>query len=228
MRRNILLAGFALAIVIPSAAAAQETCEQRAHNRAAGTAIGAVAGALIGSSVAGHHDRAAGAVVGGVAGAVIGNQVAKGPADCRHAYGWYDDRGGWHANAVDPNLAWGYYDRRGEWVEGRPADYRPVEYRAPPPRGDWDDDRAWGDRPGYPDLRAYEDRIREEIRHGVRDGRIDRGEARDLMGRLRDIRADEARMFETRGDRLPPDARHRLRERLRDLDRDVDRAARYR
>ena len=55
MRGKLLLAGFALAVILPTAASAQETCEERASNRAAGTAIGAVACALLGAGVAGHH-----------------------------------------------------------------------------------------------------------------------------------------------------------------------------
>jgi hypothetical protein len=223
MRRKILLAGLALAIVAPAAASAQETCEQRAHNRVAGTAVGAVAGALVGSAVGGRHDGTSGAVVGGLAGAVIGNQVAKGPADCRHAYGWYDNGGRWHANNVDSNAAWGYYDRRGEWVAGQPADYRPAPRRPGPA---WDDDRDWG-RGGDPELSRWEDRLRAEIREGVRDGRIERDEARGLMGQLRDIRRDEAREADMHGDHLPREARERLRDRLRHLDRRIGHARRY-
>lgn len=214
MRRNLLAAGFALGVLIPTAAFAQETCEQRSQNRVAGTAIGALAGALLGGSVAGHHHKGEGAVIGGVAGAVIGNQVAKGPQDCQHAYGWYDNGGRWHANAVDPSAAWGYYDQRGQWVEGRPADYRPVVQ-------DWDDrDRYEGG--GYPEFRRMEDHIREEIREGVREDLIEPEDARDLMGQLRDIRMDEMREFQVHGDRLPYDDRDQIRRRLIQLDRQVD------
>lgn len=134
MRRKILIAGLAGAIALPVAAHAQTTCEERAQNRVAGTAVGAVAGALFGSGLAGKGHKTDGAMLGAVAGAVVGNQVAKGPKDCVHAYGWYDNRGGWHANNTDPSVAWGYYDRRGEWVEGRPADWRPADYRPGPDR----------------------------------------------------------------------------------------------
>ena len=219
MRRSMLTLGAAVAIALPAMAHAQETCEQRSQNRVAGTALGAVAGALLGSAVSGHGHKTTGAVVGGVAGAVIGNQVAKGPKDCQHAYGWYDDEGRWHANNVEPNAAWGYYDRNGEWVEGRPADYRPVEYA--PPRPDWDD-AALFDGPGYPEFRHMELRIHDHIRDGVRDGVIHHDDARDLMQQLRDIRGEEMRQYRDHGDYLPPDDRVRLRMRLRELDRLVE------
>lgn len=219
MRRKIMAAGVAAAIALPVAAHAQTTCEERSQNRAAGTAVGAVAGALLGGSVASKGRKTEGAVLGGVVGAVIGNQVAKGPKDCQHAYGWYDNGGGWHANNVDPNAAWGYYDRRGEWVAGRPADYRPIEYRPGPGPGREDWDRFdFLDGPGYPEFHDTEFRIRDRIRDGVRDGRIERADARDLMQQLRDIRADEVRLYRDFGPRLRPDERVRLRMRLRDLE----------
>jgi hypothetical protein len=222
MRHKMLIAGFALAVMLPAAAQAQETCEQRSQNRTAGTVAGGLVGALLGSAVAGHGHKTDGAVVGGVAGAIVGNQVAKGPKDCQHAYGWYDNGNRWHANNVDPNAAWGYYDRRGVWVEGRPADYRPVEYRAPDrDRGDWD--RAeFLDGPGYAEFRDMEAHIRDDIRAGFREGSLRRDDAQDLMARLRDIRADEVRFYHDDGDRLRHDDRQRLRMRLRDLDRRVD------
>jgi hypothetical protein len=39
MRKNLLLAGFAVAALLPSLAMAQETCEQRSTNRVVGTPI---------------------------------------------------------------------------------------------------------------------------------------------------------------------------------------------
>jgi hypothetical protein len=226
MRRKMLMASLALAVVLPAAAHAQETCEQRSQNRTAGTVAGGLLGALLGSAVAGHGHKTDGAVVGGVAGAIVGNQVAKGPKDCQHAYGWYDNGNRWHANNVDPNAAWGYYDRRGAWVEGRPADYRPVEYRPPDrDRGDWDH-FDFLDGPGYPEFQRSEWRIRDQIREGVRDGRIQREDAHDLMAQLRDIRADEVRFYHDDGERLRPDDRVRLRMRLRDLDHLVGQVSR--
>ena len=227
MQRKHLVAGFAMAALLPSFAFAQETCEQRAQNRVAGTVVGGVAGALLGSAVAGRNDKAAGAVVGGIAGAVVGNQLAKGPADCQHAYGWYDNGGRWHAGNADPQVASGYYDREGQWVYGRPVDYRPppVAVVAPPVRREWDD-RAYDDEfraaPGYPEFRDREDRIRFMIRDGVRDDRIERDDARDLFEQLRDIRREEAREYQIHGPRLSRDDYERISDRLARLDRRVD------
>src|SRR5438445_13617143 len=52
MRSKLLMAGFSLAVLIPAAAQAQTTCEQRSQNRTAGTVVGGLAGALLGSAVA--------------------------------------------------------------------------------------------------------------------------------------------------------------------------------
>jgi hypothetical protein len=238
MRKNYLLAGFAMAALLPSFAFAQETCEQRAQNRVAGTVIGGVAGALLGGAVTNTRDKTTGAVVGGVAGAVIGNQLAKGPADCQHAYGWYDNGGRWHAGSADVSVASGYYDRDGRWVYGRPVDYRPpqpaVVYAPPPqpqvvyapaPRRDWDDryyDDEFRNAPGYPDFRDREDRIRAMIRDGVRGDWLEREGARDLLDQLRDIRREEARQYQIYGPRLPRDDYERISNRLARLDHRVD------
>jgi len=210
MGRKLILAGFALAVIIPSAASAQETCQERAANRVAGTAVGAVAGALLGSAVAGHGDKGTGAVVGGVAGAVIGNQLAKGPRDCQHAYGWYDNGGRWHANAVDPAAAHGYYDRRGVWVDGRPADYRPVDYRpAPPPP-------AYGPPPPAPgwELDRRIDWLQQRIDRGRADGSLDRREAHRVEGELVHIRGQEDMLRDRGGGRLSERDRSMLEARL--------------
>jgi hypothetical protein len=123
MRIQTLVAGVCAAALIPTAALAQQTCEQRQNDRVAGTVVGAGIGAIAGSAVAGHGDRSEGAVIGGVAGALIGNQVARGQPDCTRAYGFYDNNGAWHANAVARNNAAGYFDRSGGWVEGAPRGY---------------------------------------------------------------------------------------------------------
>jgi hypothetical protein len=120
MRNHLLVAGIAAAAFLPSFAAAQTSCEQQHNNRVASTVAGGAIGALIGSAVAGHGDKTTGAVIGGVGGAVIGNQAGKGSADCAHAYGYYDTKGAWHANAVARTEARGYYDRSGRWVDGAP------------------------------------------------------------------------------------------------------------
>ncbi len=123
MRIQTLVAGACAAALIPTVALAQQTCEQRQSSRVAGTVAGAGLGAVAGAAVAGRDDRGKGAVIGGVAGALIGNQMAKGGADCARAYGYYDNQGAWHANAVARGQAAGYFDRSGEWVAGAPRGY---------------------------------------------------------------------------------------------------------
>lgn len=89
------------------------------------------------------------------------------------------------------------------------------------PRGDYD--RGWRGRfSGYPEFRGIEDHIRSEIQEGVRDDLIERDDARDLFGQLRDIRAQEAREFRVHGWNLPQDDRYRIRARLQQLDHQVD------
>lgn len=230
MPNKHLLTALVVAVAMPALARAQETCEQRAQDRTAGTVVGALAGALLGGAVSNHSEKTTGAVVGGVAGAVVGNQLAKGPADCHQAYGWYDNAGRWHSGYANEGAATGYYGRGGRWVYGRPA-----EYRAPPPppplRTDWDDryyDAEFSQAPGYPDFRDREDHIRFLIRDSVRDDLIDRGDARDLLEQLRDIRREEAREYQIHGARLPRDDYERISDRLARLDRRVDEVRRER
>jgi hypothetical protein len=123
MRRLFLVAGLAVAALIPSLASAQQTCEQQRDNRVVGTVAGAGIGALVGSAIAPRGDRTAGALIGGGVGAVVGNQATKPQADCAHAYGYYDRNNQWHANSVDRADAAGYYDRDGAWVDGAPNGY---------------------------------------------------------------------------------------------------------
>jgi hypothetical protein len=87
------------------------------------------------------------------------------------------------------------------------------------PRGDWY--RRWRFA-GYPEFRGIEDHIRREIQDGVRQDLIERDDARDLMGQLRDIQTSEAREYQVHGWNLPGDDRERLRARLDQLDRLVD------
>lgn len=123
MRIHQLVAGVAVAALMPTLALAQVTCEQRSTNRVVGTVAGAGLGALLGSAIAGHGDRTTGAVIGGVGGAVAGNQLTKGHGDCSRAYGYYDNAGAWHASNVARDNAQGYYDRQGQWVDGAPNGY---------------------------------------------------------------------------------------------------------
>jgi hypothetical protein len=225
MRAPFASAVLAAALLVPVVASAQETCRERAANRAAGTAVGAVAGALLGGAVAGRHDRAAGAIVGGVAGGLVGNQLAKGPPDCAHAYGWYDNDGVWHANNVGPGVAYGYYDRNGGWVEGAPPEYpaqpSPAAYGA----GAYGagaygaSNRAWT---GYPEFRSWEYRIRTNIEADVANDLIAPDDARDLMHQLGDIEVKEAAEFRAHGWDLPYDDRQRIQYSFEQLDRSVD------
>jgi hypothetical protein len=180
MRKHLLFAGFAAASLIPTLAFAQETCEQRSANRAAGTAVGAVAGALLGSAVAGHGEKGAGAVVGGVGGAIIGNQASRGPRDCAHAYGYYDNGGRWHDNHVDRSVAYGYYDREGVWVDG-----------VPPNVGSYGANASYESRRNTMDIDSRIARIDERIQRGRDDGSLSRYEARDATAALADIRREE-------------------------------------
>jgi len=179
MRKNLLLAGFAAATLIPSMALAQVTCEQRSANRAAGTAVGAVAGALLGSAVAGHGDKGTGAVIGGVGGAVIGNQLSRGPRDCAHAYGYYDNDNRWHDNGVDRSVAYGYYDRNGVWIDG------------PPNVAGYSANASYNSRVNTMDVDTRIARIDERIDRGRADGSLSRREVRMAMNRLNDIRREE-------------------------------------
>ena len=101
-----------------------------------------------------------------------------------------------------------------------PSPYRQVQYYDQR-RGDFDRDqgRRWG---GYPEFRDIENHIRREIQEGVREDLLERDDARDLMGQLRDIQMQEAREFRVHGWSLPDDDRYRIRARLEQLDRLVD------
>lgn len=139
--RNLILAGLAAA-TLTTAASAQETCQERRQNRTVGTVAGAGIGAILGGAIGGNG---LGVALGAVSGGVAGNQLARGPEDCTHAYGYYDNRGGWHANRVDPAAATGFYDRDGRWVQGAPAGYYDRD-------GRWiagDANRGYRDRNGY-------------------------------------------------------------------------------
>ena len=208
MRKHFLLAGFAAASLIPSLAMAQVTCEQRSANRAAGTAVGAVAGALLGSAVAGHGDKGTGAVIGGVGGAVIGNQLSRGPRDCAHAYGYYDNDNRWHDNHVDRSVAYGYYDRHGVWVDG-----------APPNVGGYGVNTSYESRQNTLSVDSRIARIDQRIQRGRRDGSLSRREAREARDHLNDIRAEyRARQ---RDGRLSDRDETRLQARLDRLAADV-------
>ena len=101
-----------------------------------------------------------------------------------------------------------------------PAPYHQAQYYDQR-RGDFDRDhgRRWS---GYPEFRGIETHIRGEIQEGVREDLLERDDARDLMGQLRDIQMQEAREFRVHGWNLPDDDRYSIRSRLEQLDRLVD------
>lgn len=88
------------------------------------------------------------------------------------------------------------------------------------PNGDYGARR--GRFTGYPQFRGIEAHIRGEITEAVRDDMIERRDARDLMGQLRDIQMQEAREFRSHGWNLPGDDQQRIRARLAELDHQVD------
>jgi hypothetical protein len=145
MRKLSLIGGIAAIALVPTLALAQQqTCEEQQNHRVAGTVGGAAVGALAGSAIAGRGHKTDGAILGGVVGAVIGNQATKPNQDCRHAYGYYDGNGAWHATDVEANNAAGYYDRDGRWVDGAPGGYYDRN-------GQWQsagNDRGYRDRNG--------------------------------------------------------------------------------
>jgi hypothetical protein len=179
MRKHLLAAGIAVAL-IPSLAMAQETCEQRSANRAAGTILGAIGGALLGNAVASHGGKTGGTIIGGVAGAAVGSNVAKGPHDCVHAYGYYDNDGRWHDNHTDRAVAYGYYDRQGVWIDG-----------PPPGVAGYASDAAYVSRNNTADLDTRIARIDERIQRGRDDHSLSGREAHDAERTLNDIRREE-------------------------------------
>lgn len=86
-------------------------------------------------------------------------------------------------------------------------------------RGDYGRSQARG----YPEFRGIEEHIRREILEGMQDGSIERDDAHDLFGQLRDIQSHEAREFRVHRWNLPDDDRYRLRSQLQQLDQLVDR-----
>ncbi|MBL8555591.1 MAG: glycine zipper 2TM domain-containing protein [Phenylobacterium sp.] len=220
MRHRLIAAGIAALTLVPSLAAAQQTCEERRANRAAGTVVGGVLGALAGSAIAGKGDRTEGAVIGGVGGAVIGNQVSKGDGDCRRAYGYYDNQNNWHSTGVSRSYAEGYYDRNGNWIVGAP------------PAGGWDRDGRWAMNAGSygaetsyrtrsdwrdapMDIRARGNWLEQRIVRSRNSGAISRREAQRAMDTLQDIRRDERRYM--RDGRLNGRESDALMARLDDL-----------
>ena len=97
--------------------------------------------------------------------------------------------------------------------------YQQPEYRRPD--GDYYNRRhtQFG---SYPQFRGVEARIRQEIVEAVREDTIQRDDARDLLGQLRQIQAGEAREFRVHGWNLPWNDQQRIQAQLQQLDRLVD------
>lgn len=199
MRKHLLAAGIAAVALIPSLAMAQETCQQRSENRTAGTVLGAIGGALLGNALASHGGKAGGAIIGGVAGAAVGSNLAKGPHDCVHAYGYYDNDGVWHDNHADRAVAYGYYDRQGVWIDG-----------APPGVGGYAADAAYVGPAMSVDARIA--RIDDRIHRDRADSALSGRDARDAERVLNDIRREEQDL--TGGGPLSDHDRARLDRRL--------------
>lgn len=77
---------------------------------------------------------------------------------------------------------------------------------------------------GYPELRSDTDRIRDQIRLGVRDGSLTLDQARDFRSELARIQDDEAVRFRDFGWSLPAPERQDLRASLDDLSDAIDEA----
>jgi hypothetical protein len=99
MHKLILVAGVAAAVLLPSLAFAQPSCDEVRRDRIRDAPVSADIRGLLGANNASAY------------------------ADCAHAYGYYDQNSQWHANAIDRANARGYFDRDGVWVEGAPQGY---------------------------------------------------------------------------------------------------------
>lgn len=208
MRKHLLAAGIAAVVLIPSLAMAQETCQQRSENRTAGTVLGAIGGALLGNAVSSHGGKTGGTIIGGVAGAAVGSNLSKGPRDCVHAYGYYDNDNRWHDNHADRAVAYGYYDREGVWMDG-----------APPNVDGYSANTSYVSRQNTMSVDERISRIDRRIRDSRADNSLSGREARDAQRKLNDIRRQEQDM---RGDGVLSDRdRDLLEQRLDSLSAQV-------
>ena len=89
------------------------------------------------------------------------------------------------------------------------------------PHGDYNRRRRDG-QGVYPQFRGIEQHIRSEIYDGVRQDLLQRDDAQDLLGQLRDIQAQEWREYRVHGWNLPYADQARIQQRLTELDRLVD------
>jgi hypothetical protein len=77
---------------------------------------------------------------------------------------------------------------------------------------------------GYPQFRDEKAHIRAEIREGLNEGWLDRGQAGDFGRRLQWVQRREAREFQEHGWSLPDWDQQRIRASLDQIDRAIDEA----
>jgi hypothetical protein len=210
MRKLLLVAGVAAAVLAPCLALAQQTCEQR-DNRPHQTAAGRDLNALLG--------------------------VAPAFGDCAHAYGYYDRDGRWIAGqTADANGRWmpdarnGHTDAHGVWVADLQSGYYDErhQWRAGPARGYYDTRGVWigvalaADAQGADvafqgadrrDIDFREALLERSIEAASQSGALSRFDQAADLDRLASIRSREAEM-RNRGGQLAPQDESYLQERL--------------
>jgi hypothetical protein len=77
---------------------------------------------------------------------------------------------------------------------------------------------------GYPEFQGLKSHIRQEIREGLSEGWLDRGQGRDMYRRLDWVQRREQREFREHGWRLPEGDRDQIRSMLNQIDRSIDEA----
>jgi hypothetical protein len=212
MFRPLILSALAAAVLIPTLAGAEASCQaRRTDDRILGTLLGAGLGALLGDVVAQHGGKEGGAIIGGVGGAAAGYAIAGSGDHCPRAaaanpYGYYDDNGRWVPNRGTDD---GYYDQNGRWVQ--------TAVPAPPPADGaaqgaaWNAADPWAGAPE--DTRDREGRLEAWIQRRLADRALDDRLARRALRDLDDIRRIDADYRAADG-RLTPDQRRDILDRL--------------
>jgi hypothetical protein len=181
------------AIVVMTAAALPSMAQAGACSDA--KTNGAVIGGVAGAALGNSisgHNRGAGTLIGALLGAAVGTEVGQSTNSCTY----YQPQG---------------YVTRTETV------YTPA------PQPVYVERTEWSEQGGvYPQFRGREDHIRREIFQAARDEDISWDDARALMGRLRQIQAEERSEFSYHGWDLPDDDQDRIRDQLDRLDQRVD------
>ncbi len=233
MRRKLVLSALAVAIAIPSMAAAQQTCQQeRTDHKVIGTVIGAGLGALLGNAIGEHGGKPGGTIIGGVAGGVVGNQVAGSGTNC-NTQGYYDSDGRWHQAAAaggyyDANGRWvstaaaGYYDSNGRWVANGADGYYDSTGRwvaAAQGAPSYREDGMWSGAPN--DTRSREDWLESRIRQARDTGRLPDDGANRALSELRAIRSQDQEYRQYGNGDLDSRQRGYIEARLDDLRRSL-------